>query len=420
MLTPGADASHHPSDAVVAVVGAGFVGRGLIHRLTHTYGFAPPLVVNRTVQRARRAMEDAGLGARPFVSDDPDQVSDAISEGRPVITTDAAILPSVRGVDLVVEATGAIAYGMRVMSDALRAGRHVVSMNAEADALFGHHLESVASEGGATYSIADGDQPGVLLRMMDEAHQLGLKPSIALNCKRNLDPHQSPEDSRPYAARDGTSVEMTTSFGDGTKMHVENVVTANLSGLSPPRLGTPGVRTTLADVVEDIDEAGIPDDSVHFTLGGDFGGGVMVLARSLDPDFDAPYLRVLKLGDGPRYPLFRPYHLTHMEVVTTIQQVLAGGPPLGRRTPEPVAACVAVAKRDLRAGEQLDGIGGGACYGMAAPTDEATELLPVGLASDAMIRRDVPMDRPIKLADVELDEDADLVRLHRQVVGHRT
>ena len=109
-----------------------------------------------------------------------------------------------------------------------------------------------------------------------------------------------------------------------------------------------------------------------------------------------------------------------MKVVTTVQQVLGGGPPLGRRTPEPVAACVTIAKRDLRAGVGLDGIGGGACCGMASSTNEATELLPVGLASDATIRRNVPMDRPIKLADVELDTEADLVRLHRQVIGPHT
>jgi predicted homoserine dehydrogenase-like protein len=305
-------------------------------------------------------------------------------------------------------------HGVRVMLAALEAGRHVVSMNAEVDALLGHHLEAVATRHGVTYTIADGDQPGVLLRMIDETHQLGLEPAVALNCKRNLDVHQSREDSRPYAERDGTSVEMTTSFGDGTKMHIENVVTANLSGLLPPPLGTPGVRTALARVASDVHAAGIPDGSVHYTLGGDFGGGVLILARSSDPDFDAPYLRYGKLGDGPWYPLFRPYHLIHMEVPTTIEQVVAGGPPLGRRTPEPVAACVAVAKQDLAAGDDLDGIGGDTCYGVAASRAEADELLPIGLSQHAMLRRPVAIDQPIRREDVELDDRAFLVGLHRE------
>lgn len=413
MLTTVIAPDRRTAPAKLAVVGAGFVGRGLIHRLVRREGIHPPLVVNRDLQRARRALEDAGAVDEPVVSNDPSALTDALAEARSAITSDAAILPEVEGLDLVVEATGAMTYGARVILDALSAGRHVVSMNAEVDALLGHHLDEVAAQHGATYSIADGDQPGVLLRMIDEARLLGLEPTVALNCKRNLDPYQGPEDSRPYAERDGTSVEMTTAFGDGTKMHIENVVTANLSGLIPPAIGTPGVRTMLADVAGDVADAGIPDGSVHYTLGGDFGGGVLVLVRSPDPDFDAPYLRYGKLGDGPWYPLFRPYHLIHMEAVVTIEQVLAGGPALGRRTPSPVAACVAIAKRDLRAGEQLDGIGGGACYGLAAATEEAAGLFPIGLASAATLRHDVQIDRTVTLDDVEFDEESEIVDLAR-------
>jgi predicted homoserine dehydrogenase-like protein len=150
---------------------------------------------------------------------------------------------------------------------------------------------------------------------------------------------------------------------------------------------------------------------VHFTLGGDFGGGVIVLARSGDPSFDRPYLRYGKLGDGPWYPLFRPYHLIHMEMPTTIEQVAAGGPALGRRTPEPVALCAAVAKRGLSAGEALDGIGGDTCYGVAASVDEGAGLLPIGLSQHATLRRPVAVDQPLTLDDVELDDDAFLVQL---------
>jgi predicted homoserine dehydrogenase-like protein len=411
MLVPETPRTDRP-DARVAVVGAGFIGRGLVHRLHRLPGFSPPLVVNRDLERAERALEQAGVPAGSWLaSSDPDELTEAVAHGRPAITADAGVLPAVSGIDVVVEATGAMEHGTRVMLAALEAGRHVVSMNAEVDALLGHHLDAAARRTGATYTIADGDQPGVLLRMIDETHQLGLEVAVALNCKRNLDVHQSPEDSAPYAQRDGTSVAMTTAFGDGTKMQIENVVTANLSGLAPPPVGTPGVGTQLADVAEDVASAGLPAGSVHFTLGGDFGGGVLVLASSPDPDFDAPYLRYGKLGDGPWYPLFRPYHLIHMEVPTTIAQVLAGGPPLGKRTAAPVAACIAVAKRDLRAGETLDGIGGGACYGLAAAAGEADGALPVGLSQHARLREAVPIDQPIGLDDVELDDDAYLVSL---------
>jgi predicted homoserine dehydrogenase-like protein len=409
MLLPANPASS--AAARVAIVGAGFVGRGLVHRFLRREAIAPPLVINRDERRALRAFEAAGVQpADVMVSDDPAELTQALADGRPSVATEAALLSEVGGLDVVVEATGAMEFGTRVILAALRAGRHVVSMNAEVDALLGHRLQQVAELNGVTYTVGDGDQPGVLLRMIAETRLLGLEVAVALNCKRNLNVHQSPEDSRPYAERDGTSVEMTTAFGDGTKMHIENVVTANLSGLIPAPIGTPGVRTELATVADDV-RAQIADGSVHFTLGGDFGGGVLILARSEDPDFDAPYLRYGKLGDGPWYPLFRPYHLIHMEVPLTIEQVKAGGPGLGLRTPEPVASCVAVAKRDLRAGDPLDGIGGSSCYGVAASADAAQPLLPVGLSQHATLTRDIDIDQPISLEDVEVDEDAYLVRL---------
>src|SRR6056297_793375 len=238
MLTPLA----HTSQAEpirTAVVGAGFVARGLVHRIARRSTMAPPLVVSRRAEPAIAILERAGYTAEAIVrSEDPEVLGEAIAGRRPAVTTDAETLPEVAGVQVVVEATGAMEHGTRVMLAALAAHRHVVSMNAEVDALLGHHLEAVAATNGVTYSIADGDQPGVLLRMIDETHQLGLEPAVALNCKRNLDVHQNRTDSRPYAERDGTGVAMTTAFGDGTKMHIENVVTANLSGLVPPPLGT--------------------------------------------------------------------------------------------------------------------------------------------------------------------------------------
>jgi predicted homoserine dehydrogenase-like protein len=417
MLTP---VVRHPDapPITVAVAGAGFVARGLVHRLARRASMAPPLVVNRRPERALDILERAGYDRDEILrSDEPAQVAEALASGRPVVARDAGLLANVDGLDVVVEATGAMEYGAQVMLAVLAAGRHVVSMNAEVDALLGHHLAAVATRHGVTYTIADGDQPGVLLRMIDETHHLGLDPVVALNCKRNLDVHQSREDSRPYAERDGTSVEMTTSFGDGTKMHIENVVTANLSGLCPPPLGTDGVRTELARVAQDVRAASIAAGSVHYTLGGDFGGGVLVLAASTDPDFDASYLRYGKLGDGPWYPLFRPYHLIHMEVPTTIEQVVAGGPALGRRTEQPIAACVAVAKQDIASGTLLDGIGGDTCYGVAASIDEADTLLPIGLSQHAVLRRAVAADAPIRREDVELDDGAFLVGLHAGASG---
>ena len=400
---------------IPAIVGAGFVGRGLVLHLARTPGVAPPLVANRTPGRAVRLLEGAGHDPRVItVSDDPSRLSQAVAEGRPAVTADARVIPEVAGVGLLIEATGAMDYGTEAIRTALHAGLDVISYNAEVDALLGHLLTAEANAHGAVYSIADGDQPGVLLRVLDEVRSLGLRAVAAMNCKRNLDVHQDPESSREYAARDNTSVAMTTAFGDGTKMHIENVVVANLTGLTPLPIGTPGVRTTLAEVAADVAGEGFPDGFVHFTLGGDFGGGVLVLAGSDQPDFDTPYLRYGKLGDGPLFPFFRPYHLIHLEAPTTIADVTLDRTALGRRTPRPVAECVTIAKRDLEPGTVLDGIGGAACYGTSAAAGEAEGLLPIGLSNHARVVRAVGADRPVTLDDVEIDEHAALVGLRRR------
>lgn len=393
-----------------AIAGAGFVGRGLVHHLARTPGIAPPLLANRNPERALKLLLEAGYDqAGIVVSEDIDALQGAVAEGRPAVTRDARVVAEVRGVSLLIEATGAMDYGTEVIRSSLHAGVDVISYNAEVDALLGHLLSHEAEQHGALYTIADGDQPGVLLRVLAEVRSFGLRGVAAMNCKRNLDVHQDPERSREYAARDNTSVAMTTAFGDGTKMHIENVVVANLSGLSPLPIGTPGVHTTVADVADDVASKGFPEGFVHFTLGGDFGGGVLVLADSEDPAFDGPYLRYGKLGDGPLYPFFRPYHLIHLEVPSTIASVVLERTTLGRRTKRPVAECVAIAKQDLSPGTALDGIGGATCYGTAAAG--ADDLLPIGLSTHARLLRSVPIDTPITLDDVEIDENAPLVQV---------
>lgn len=395
----------------VAVVGAGFMGRGLVRQLAVTPGMRPALVINRTAERGVAAYRAAGLG-NPLVSDDLEELAGAVAAGAPAVTTEPGAGAGVEGIDVVVEATGALTHGARVVLEALAAGRDVVSLNAELDATVGHLLHDAARRGGAVYTVADGDQPGVLLRQLDFVGGLGIEIVAAVNCKRNLDVHQNPDDSRPYAERDATSVAMTTAFGDGTKMQIEQAVVANLTGLVPERRGMHGVETTLEHAARDIAQALSRRGVVEYTVGGDFGGGVLVVGHSEDESVRG-YLRYSKLGDGPDYAFFRPYHLMHFEVPLTVAQVVLDRRPLGEPVGAPVAEVVAVAKRELREGDELDGIGGFCCYGLVDTAERAEGFLPIGLATHARVVRRVAADDPIPLDAVELDEEAELVRLRR-------
>jgi predicted homoserine dehydrogenase-like protein len=398
----------------VGVAGAGFMGRGVLRQLEQTAGLTPVIVVNRSIERGVKAWTFAGRKeAEIVVSDDPAELERAVAEGRPTVSTMPEALFELPDLDVVIEATGALAYGAQLVLGSLSAKRHVVSLNAELDATLGVLLREHARSEGVVYTIADGDQPGVLLRQLEFLDGMGFEVVAAVNCKANLDVHQNPDDSRPYAERDGTSVLMTTAFGDGTKMQIENAVVANLSGLAPTRRGMIGVRTTLVSAADDIARAVGRTGVVEYTLGGDFAGGVCVIGRSDDPDAQA-YMRYSKMGAGPNYLFYRPYHLIHFEVPTTIAQVYLDREPLGRPLPTPVAEVVALAKLDLEPGTPVDGIGGFCCYGHIDGARASEGLLPIGIAHHARVVRPVRRDSPIPLDAVEIDDSAPLVDLRRR------
>ena len=254
------------------IVGAGYVGRGLTHLLDRLPGFRPAVVVNRTAERAIDAYVQAGVPAgEVLVARTERDVRDAVERGQPVVTQDPDLAIACDALEVLVEATGTLDHGATVMLDALRAGRRVVSINAEVDATVGWLLHVAAAANGGVYTICDGDQPGVQMRTLDQVHGMAFDVVASVNCKRHMDVHQSVADSAPYAARDDTSIAVTVSAGDGTKMNIEQAVVANLAGLPPEVRGMHGVPTTLERALPDMLETISRDGVVDYTLGGDFG-----------------------------------------------------------------------------------------------------------------------------------------------------
>jgi predicted homoserine dehydrogenase-like protein len=243
---------------------------------------------------------------------------------------------------------------------------------------------------------------------------MGFEIVAAINCKRNLDVHQNPDTSMGYANRDNHSLLMTTAFGDGTKMQIENAVVANLTGLVPDRRGMHGVVTTLDRACEDIMSAISRHGVVEFTLGGDFAGGIGVVGYTNESEVVRHPMRTLKMGDGPYYFFYRPYHLVHFELPMTVAEVTLDRQPLGVPSDAPVADVVAIAKRDLRPGEVLDGIGGFTSYGQVDTVTDAEGILPIGLAEHARVTRPISQDQPITMDNVELDGSARIVALRQE------
>ncbi len=402
----------------VGVIGAGFMGRGIIYQLAKMPGMYPSLVVNRTPENAIQAYELAGFNPKHvLVSDDPKALSAAVEEKRPCVTMVAEIAGTVAALDVVIEATGAVELGAREALSCIRNKKHFVSLNAETDGTVGCLLKKKADEAGVVYTNADGDQPGVIMRMFDYCRGCGFEVIAAVNCKGFIDIHATPASIMEWAIRQKTSPKMTCAFTDGTKMNIEQNVVCNATGLIPARRGMFGVKTDQKNAIKDFEGSGALGTArgiVDYTLGGDFGGGIFVIARAEHPQMVHPYLKYLKMGEGPNYLFFRPYHLCHIETpLSAAEAVLYKEPtiaPMGR----PVAHTIAIAKRDLKAGDVLDGIGGTNQYGQVDTVWNCRGMLPIGLAEGVRLVRPVKQDEAIPMDAVELDETKLLTRLWRE------
>lgn len=401
----------------VGVIGAGYVATGVVHTIAQSPGMRPAVVVNRNTDRALASFTSMGVAADDIVvTDSANELASAIAKGAPAVTSHASVLTDLP-IDVVVEATGALDYGTESILALLDAGKNVVSFNAECDALLGWLFHERARANDVIYTIADGDQPGVLFRLQQEVEQMGFEVTASLNCKRHLNVHQNPETGAGYAARDTTSSHMTTAFGDGTKMQVEQAVVANATGMIPDKRGMHGIESTVATAAIDIPAILSAQGRVDFTLGGDFGAGVGIVARHPNPDLHQQAMGFYKMGPGPDYFFFRPYHLVHLEIPLTIAELILDNEPLVTVDAPHVAEVMAIAKKDLVAGEALDCIGGFSAYGQIDTAENAAGHLPVGLVEFASMTADVAQDQPIPLSAVSLDESKTVVTEWRKMHG---
>ena len=393
----------------VAMIGAGFMGRGIANQIVRsTPGMSLAVIVNRHLDKARAAYVEGGVDAADVeVVETVEQLQVAIERGRPAITEDAALACRAGSVDALVEVTGAIEYGASVVLDAIEHGKHVILMNAEVDGTIGPILKAKADEAGVIVTACDGDQPGVEMNLYRFVSGLGLTPLLCGNIKGLQDPYRNPTTQEGFAKRWGQNPWMVTSFADGTKISFEQAIVANGTGMQVARRGMIGLDFD-GHVDEltnhyDVDELRSHGGIVDYVVGSRPGPGVFVLA-SHDDARQRHYLNLYKLGEGPLYSFYTPYHLCHFEVPTSVARAVLFGDAVLTPLAGPVVDVVATAKVDLAAGTELDAMGGYLTYGQAENHDvvRREELLPMGLAEGCRLRRDVPKDAVLTAADVEV------------------
>lgn len=391
----------------VGIVGAGFMGQGLTNQIMHsTPGMRVVAISNREPERAASVFRYAGCEDVATASSQH-ALDDAAEQRRPVVTDDAMLLARSTQIDVLVDVTGSVEFGAHVVLEAFRHAKDVVLMNAELDGTIGPILQTYADRHGVILTGCEGDEPGVQMNLYRWVKGLGLTPRLIGNVKGLQDPYRNPTTQKGFAERWGQNPTMVTSFADGSKISFEQSAVANATGFKVRTRGMSRGLHYTGDILKigeiyDIDELRRLGGAIDYVVGTPLTK-VYCLAEHPDPK-QQHYLNLYKMGPGPLYSFFIPYHLVHFEVPNAIARAVLFRDPVIKPLGGPVVEVCAVAKRDLRAGEVLDDYGMYMTYGEAVNVEEmsAGRYLPEGLVQGCRLTADIAKDAVITYDDVVL------------------
>jgi predicted homoserine dehydrogenase-like protein len=392
----------------VAMIGAGFMGSGIALQIINSVpGMRLVAIANRNVERAKSAYTNAGAVVTYRV-DTREDLEDNIMLGKYSVTDNAELVCEAEGIDAIIEVTGSVEYASHLILKAIQHGKHIVQMNAELDGTVGPILNEYAKKAGVVYTFADGDQPGVEMNLYRFVKSIGVKPVLCGNIKGLHDPYRNPTTQEGFAKRWGQNPSMVTSFADGTKISFEQAIVANGTGMRVSRRGMHGPTVAPGTSLKEIANSLYPLEElingpgiVDYVVGAEPGPGVFVLGTHDNPR-QQHYLNLYKLGEGPLYLFYTPYHLCHFEAPLTVARAVlfndATLAPLGG----PLVEVVATAKIDLKEGDVIDGLGEYMTYGLCenAPVVKAENLLPIGIAEGCKLKRNIAKDTVLTYEDV--------------------
>jgi predicted homoserine dehydrogenase-like protein len=389
----------------VAVIGAGAAGRAIALQLaTPPKGIRLAAIVNRTAQHAERSFKEAGVKEWRHVDTARDAEA-SIGRGIPVHTSNPDVITGCDAIDIIVEATGTIDYALGVVLAAFDHGKDVVLVNAELDCFLGPILNVRAQRAGLVITHTDGEEPGVAMTLLRYLVLAGLRPVAAGNLKGMVDHYRTPETQKAFALKYEQDPKKVTSFADASKLSMETTILANATGFLAGRRGMYGPPCEhvkeMANLlpVDQMLDTGIVD----YALGAAPYTGAFVIVYE-DKPLKQAQMGYVKMGDGPFYVFYTPYHLPHIQMMSTIGRAVIYRDPTVAPIAGPVCEVLTLAKRDLKAGERLDGVGGFTSYGLIdnSTTARGLNALPLSLSEDCTLRHDVAKDAVITFADVTL------------------
>jgi len=405
-------------DIRVSIVGAGKMGKGLIDQLFRIKGMTPALVVNRHIEKAKNALVAAGISKDDIV--ETNSVIDAnfyLEKGKFIVSENIELATKVNLIDAVVDATGVPEVGANVALSAIDNGKHIIMLTVETDAVVGPILYKKAKEAGVVYTGTAGDEPGATMELYDFAVGLGFDVLVIGKGKNNpLNVYATPDMVYEEAIRKELKPNMLAEFVDGTNTMIELTSLANATGFVPDVRGCHGVESDLKNLTNVLslkEEGGVLNSykSVEFVKG--IAPGVFAIITTQSEETHKQ-LQYLSMGPGPNYVLYRPYHLTCLETPLTIFEACFYKEATIAPVKGQVADTVAVAKKDLKAGDRLDYIGGYTVYGSIEKHDIARKenLLPIGLIDEkTVVKRDIKKGELITYDMVELNKDKTIYKL---------
>ncbi|RSL30856.1 NAD(P)-dependent oxidoreductase [Salibacterium salarium] len=402
----------------VGLIGAGQMGRGMISQIEGMKGMRVVATADIQVSNVVNAYENADIPSTDIVQTEKEsEAIRAIENGKVVASSDSKQVASMAPVDVVVDATGIPNVGAEIAWEAILNKKHIVMLNVEADVTVGPVLKKLADSAGVVYTGSAGDEPGAVMELYDFADALGFEV-VALGKGKNnpLNIEANPSTAAEEAQKVGASPKMLASFQDGTKTMVEMNAVANATGFAPDQSGMHGFKASvdeLADIFQLKEDGGELNSKeiVEYVQG--VAPGVFAIISSSNAEVHEE-LKYVKLGNGPHYTLYRPYHLTSLETPLSVAKAYFDQ----EATIAPQYGCqgetIAVAKKDLKEGEYLDSIGGYSVYGtlMKKKQAKASNGFPIGLVdSNVKVLRDVKKGEILTYNDIEQTKESTIWRL---------
>lgn len=404
----------------VAIVGTGKMGRGLVIQLSRIKGMLPQLVINRNGEKALNSLLKAGVRKDEIVvTNSLTKLNSALEKGKFVVSEDMDLATKANTIHAIVDATGVPEVGAKLALAAIENRKHIIMLNVEADSVIGPILYKYAKEAGVIYTGTAGDEPGAVMELYDFAKRLGFEVLAMGKGKNNpLDVEANPDSVQEDAFKKALNPRMLTGFIDGTNTMIEMTCIANATGFIPDIRGGHGIDSNIEDLVDFFklkEEGGILNSyQVVDYVRGIAPGVFLIFTTDLEDIHDQ--LRYLNMGEGPNYVLYRPYHLTSLETPNSIFEACLNHKPTIAPTKGLVADTIAIAKKDLKAGERLDGIGGFTVYGSIEKYKVAKEenLVPIGLIDEkAKALKAIKKGQAITYDMIELNTSTEIYRLRK-------